>query len=419
MLTRDALVEIGVENSVTTFTHSDFGRTLTSNRDGSDHAWGGNQIVVGGAVRGGEIYGHYPSLVINGPQDVSGDRLIPTLSADQYAATLARWFGVSDANRVQVAPNVNNFTQPILGFLGFLPMQRGMVAPAANPNAAPLSAEMAAFVQELQAELRSGKVELPSFPEVSLQIQRLLRDDNVSLDKVVRLVGAEPILAGRVMQLASSAALNPRGTPILELRTAVTRLGFDSLRAAAISFAMLQLRLAPSFQGIQSSLAALWKDNVSLAATACVVARRCRRASPDTALFAGLVAGVGKICLLAKARRQPAMLNDSVAYHLLVRDWHAEVAQAVLHGWGIAEEICIAVGALHTRPVMRQGAAPLADVLMVADMLAFQHEVPDILRQHLEQEGSAARLGLAAADCLKLREESQSELAILQGALGQ
>jgi uncharacterized protein (DUF1501 family) len=113
----DALVEIGMENAVTTFTHSDFGRTLTSNGDGSDHAWGGNQIVVGGAVRGGEIYGQYPSLALNGPQDVGGGRLIPTISADQYAATLARWFGVSDTNLVQVAPNVNNFTQPVLSFL--------------------------------------------------------------------------------------------------------------------------------------------------------------------------------------------------------------------------------------------------------------------------------------------------------------
>lgn len=113
----DALTEIGMENAVTTFTHSDFGRTLTSNGDGSDHAWGGNQIVVGGAVRGREIYGQFPSLVINGPQDVSGGRLIPTTSADQYAATLARWFGVSDANLSQIAPNVNNFPQPLLGFL--------------------------------------------------------------------------------------------------------------------------------------------------------------------------------------------------------------------------------------------------------------------------------------------------------------
>jgi HD-like signal output (HDOD) protein len=282
-----------------------------------------------------------------------------------------------------------------------------------------MSGEMSAFLQELQAELRGGKVDLPSFPEVSLQIQRLLRDDNVNLDKVVRLVGAEPILAGRVMQLAGSAALNPRGTPILELRTAVARLGFDALRAAAIGFAMVQLRMAPSFQGIQQSLAALWKDNVTLAATACVIARQCRRASPDTALFAGLVAGVGKITLRAKARRHPALLNASAAYHQLGRDWHAMVAQAVLHGWSIAEEICAAVDAVHTHPLMQPGVLPLGDVLMVAELLAFQHDVPEILQQHLEEEGAAARLGLKPADCVRLYEESQSELSILQGALGQ
>jgi len=114
----DALTEIGIEGSVTAFTHSDFGRTLTSNGDGSDHGWGGNQIVVGGAVRGQQIYGNYPSLMINGAQDVGGGRLIPGVAVDQYAATLARWFGVSDTLLPQVAPNVANFAQPVLGFLG-------------------------------------------------------------------------------------------------------------------------------------------------------------------------------------------------------------------------------------------------------------------------------------------------------------
>jgi uncharacterized protein (DUF1501 family) len=114
---QDALAEIGMDNAVTAFTHSDFGRTLTSNGDGSDHAWGGNQIVVGGAVHGGDVYGQYPSLAIGGPQDVGGGRLIPTTSSDQYAATLARWFGVSDTQLPQVAPNAGNFPQQTLAFL--------------------------------------------------------------------------------------------------------------------------------------------------------------------------------------------------------------------------------------------------------------------------------------------------------------
>jgi uncharacterized protein (DUF1501 family) len=113
----DALTEIGIENNVTLFTHSDFGRTLTSNGDGSDHAWGGLQLVVGGAVRGRRIYGQYPVLSIGSALDVGGGRIIPTTSADQYAATLASWFGVADAELVKVAPSINNFAQRNLGFM--------------------------------------------------------------------------------------------------------------------------------------------------------------------------------------------------------------------------------------------------------------------------------------------------------------
>jgi uncharacterized protein (DUF1501 family) len=106
-----------MENNVTLFTHSDFGRTLTSNGDGSDHAWGGIQLVAGGAVRGGRFYGAYPLLETNGAWDVGGGRIIPTVSADQYAATLASWFGVGDADLVKVAPSINNFAARNLGFM--------------------------------------------------------------------------------------------------------------------------------------------------------------------------------------------------------------------------------------------------------------------------------------------------------------
>ena len=109
--------DLGIADEVTTFTQSDFGRTLTSNGDGTDHAWGGNQVVVGGAVNGRELYGTYPLLQINGPDDVGGGRLIPTTSADQFAATLAKWFGIPDADLDIVAPHIDNFTLRDLGFM--------------------------------------------------------------------------------------------------------------------------------------------------------------------------------------------------------------------------------------------------------------------------------------------------------------
>ena len=113
----EAMVELGLTDQVVTFTQSDFGRTLTSNGDGTDHGWGSHQLVMGGPVIGRRIYGAMPILEIGGELDVTGGRIIPTLSADQYAATIARWFGVADPDLSVVAPHLDNFAVRDIGFL--------------------------------------------------------------------------------------------------------------------------------------------------------------------------------------------------------------------------------------------------------------------------------------------------------------
>jgi uncharacterized protein (DUF1501 family) len=113
------MMTAGLGNQVTTFTASDFGRTLTANSDGTDHGWGSHHFVVGGAVAGQDMYGPYPVIGSNQANDVGAGRLIPTLAVDQYAATLARWFGLTDSQVKQVFPNFANFgTDPYLGFMG-------------------------------------------------------------------------------------------------------------------------------------------------------------------------------------------------------------------------------------------------------------------------------------------------------------
>jgi uncharacterized protein (DUF1501 family) len=113
-----ATIELGVANSVTTFTASDFSRTYNTNGDGSDHGWGSNQLIMGGAVNGGDIYGSMPSLSIGASDDTGRGRWIPSTSVDQYSATLATWFGVSSANLPTVLPNLGRFASPNLGFMG-------------------------------------------------------------------------------------------------------------------------------------------------------------------------------------------------------------------------------------------------------------------------------------------------------------
>ncbi|MEO6243956.1 MAG: DUF1501 domain-containing protein [Opitutaceae bacterium] len=114
----DETVALGIANQVTTFTASDFGRTYRSNGDGSDHGWGSHQLVMGGAVKGGDIYGKMPTLTVSGPDDTALGRWIPTTSVDEYAATLAKWFGVSATDMSTVLPNIGRFRNPDLGFLG-------------------------------------------------------------------------------------------------------------------------------------------------------------------------------------------------------------------------------------------------------------------------------------------------------------
>ena len=118
-----ATVELGVSQQVTAFTASDFSRTFNTNGTtattaGSDHGWGSHHMIVGGAVAGGNIYGTVPQLSLGSPSDTGRGRWIPTTSVDEYAATLATWFGVSATNLPTVLPNIGRFAHPSLGFLG-------------------------------------------------------------------------------------------------------------------------------------------------------------------------------------------------------------------------------------------------------------------------------------------------------------
>jgi uncharacterized protein (DUF1501 family) len=114
----DSVKALGVSDSVTLFTASDFGRTLTSNGDGSDHGWGSHHFVVGGSVLGQRYYGTFPVMGLNNNDEVGSGRLLPSSSVDQFAATFARWFGVSDTNMELVVPNIRNFSGTNIGFLG-------------------------------------------------------------------------------------------------------------------------------------------------------------------------------------------------------------------------------------------------------------------------------------------------------------
>jgi HD-like signal output (HDOD) protein len=276
-----------------------------------------------------------------------------------------------------------------------------------------------AFVRQLAVDLSGSTLELPGYPKVALRVQKLLSDDNVSNEQLVRVLGAEASLSARILTLANSAAHNPSGLAATDLRSAVTRLGFDSLRTAVISFAMTQQREAAAFKSIHRQMRELWLHSVEVSAVCFVLARAGGRFNGDTALLMGVVSGVGKLYILTRASGHPALFSDETAYNEIVRDWHANIAQALLEHWHMTDEIVGAVRDFESVDSETRRHANLADVLSAAHLIVALKDAPDLLAASVPQSTAMARLSLDAVACTTLLAESAQEIAAMKTALGE
>jgi HD-like signal output (HDOD) protein len=290
--------------------------------------------------------------------------------------------------------------------------------PDTADTAATSDPEGFAFVQALAAELSTGKVELPSFPDIAMRVRQVLADESVSPEKVVRVVGSEPALAARLLQLANSAALNFSGKAVTDLRTAIARMGFNMVRSAAIAFAMSQLKKVDSLKGLEAPLEALWRRSAGVAAMSHAVARRLAKVNPDTALLAGLLHGIGQLYILTRTAKHPKLFANEAVYHNIVRDWHSSIAKALLENWDMAEEIVEAVGNYEDIGRTHTGPTDLTDVLTVGYLLASYREHPESIELNMQGVSSCERMQLDPAGYEKLIKESGDEIAAVQAALG-
>ncbi len=275
------------------------------------------------------------------------------------------------------------------------------------------------FVQSLAAELSSGKVDLPGFPEIVARIRHALADENVSPERVARVVGAEPVIAAGLLQMANSAALNPRGKPVADLRTAILRVGFNVVRTTTIAFAVRQLRKSPMLRGLERPLDVLWQRSVLVASLCYVIARRCaRHLNADAALLAGVLHGIGRLYILTRASQHRSLFADVASYQAIERDWHLGIACALLEHWGIAEEVVQAVRDCEDFAREPRGTASLSDVLVAATLMAVHQNQPELLEARLNSVRPVSRLRLDRAICESLVAESAQEIAELREALG-
>jgi HD-like signal output (HDOD) protein len=276
-----------------------------------------------------------------------------------------------------------------------------------------------AFVQALATELSSGKVDLPGFPDIVARIQHTLADENCSTEKIVKVLGSEPVLSGQLMSVANSAALNASGRSITDLRSAVARVGLNTVRTATIAYAVKLLRAGEELKSISVQLNELWQRNVQVASIAYVLARKRTQVNADMALLTGLLHGVGRLYIMTRAVRHPALFANPSTYQMIERDWHLSIATALLENWGIAPEIVSAVRDSEDYAREPRGAASLTDILVAANMIVVHHgQPPEFLQARLMTVRAVARLELTRDICEQLLSESEKEIAGLREVLG-
>ena len=203
--------------------------------------------------------------------------------------------------------------------------------------------DAAALEKDLASIRSDAAVSLPGVPQIVTRLQQMLSDPEVGIPQLVPVINYEPVLVGRVLQMANSASLNPTRRQITDLRTGVTRVGFDLLRSAALAYALRQVSQAHSVKDIRPHLEALWERSAWIAAVSFVIARKFTRVNRDIAFLAGLMHGVGKLFILTRAAHYPFVLRDRAKYGSMLRKWHTQFAKSILTGWRIHEDVIQAV----------------------------------------------------------------------------
>jgi HD-like signal output (HDOD) protein len=273
------------------------------------------------------------------------------------------------------------------------------------------------FLINLATDLSQGSVDLPCIPNVVIRIRDALSDPKTSIDETVKLVGAEPRLAGRLVQTANSVAFNPSGAKVTELRTAITRLGQQIVLGAAMSFAVQQMKNEPALRSIAEPLKKLWRRSISVASISQVVARRTK-VKPDEAFLTGLLHGIGRLYIMAHAVGRFGALTMALECEETIAAWHPSIAKAVLENWRVGEAMAESVGQQADHDRMPRREADLTDVLIVS--IALGDALEQTPAQAIDMEGvsSFRNIGLTEEECITILKHAEYQLGSLHDALG-
>lgn len=273
------------------------------------------------------------------------------------------------------------------------------------------------FVQSLAAELSRGRVDLPTCPDVAQRLQRALDGEELSNTLMTRVIAADAGLAAKVLGIANNKA-DARGTrSFTDLKLAVTRVGPDNVRSAALPYVMEKILSAQAHEHLSEDLARLWERSTLVASIARVLAERTGAAPPDVALIAGLLHNIGSVYLLARSDKHHALFRNPATRDVLMHDWQASIGKAIAHNWGLPDAIADAIGDQDQVDRHDVGARDLTDILCVAVRSASFVDHADELEIALASLPLFGRLGMDRAALHEVMKEATRQTTRLRVAL--
>jgi HD-like signal output (HDOD) protein len=288
------------------------------------------------------------------------------------------------------------------------------VSATLQPKVAATQQSLFLFVSELAKELSAGRVDLPSFPDAAARVQQVLSDESVTGERIARVVSSDAGLAARILTMANSTLLHRGGSRVTDLRVAITRIGHENIRTAALSYATAQLRRSADLVHIRARLDKCWQQGIRVAALAHSMAKESKRVRTDEAMLAGLLHNIGKIYILARTPKGEAFGQDDEE----LRSWHPSIGQALIENWQLGDELASAVGGQFDLDRSHEGEPDLQDLLIVAVHFAAQMANNSAGDSALAQMPAATALGLSDSAFVRIMLESQTDIEMLQAALG-
>lgn len=243
----------------------------------------------------------------------------------------------------------------------------------ADPAATAATSRAFRFLQELASDLSGGAITFPTFIDATMKIRDALSDPDVDTGRLARVISGEPLLAAKLVQVANSVAFNAAGRKILDVRSAVTRVGFETVRTTAAAVALEQVRASKDLAAFAPEAERVWRHSLNVAAIAFVLARALTPLKPDEALFAGLVHDIGRFYLLSRAAKYPELVEHRDELEAIIHEWHPSIGQAILQQLELPEALTTAV-AEHELGNYRFPPGNVTHLLTLANLAAYARE---------------------------------------------